>query len=247
MSRTPPGFSPPMSPELVTEHIPITAEGLKEVSFTLAQIPNHLKGEHEPGGPDAPFRPEQLLAVLELATAKHRGSGLSFVLFPEMSIPLLFLDDMTELLNRTDFPSNFVVSFGLEYISLAEFSELLHNSQNSSEYEKLWVAYVQSRLGPTKKSVMVNCAVVLCKTADGVQHFVQVKLGGDQGHRASKDELLGGKFVHLFEGRNLAFVSLICEDLIYRDSSSSLVASLRREASRMRLEEGKTLDFVFVL
>ncbi|MHC4696149.1 MAG: hypothetical protein ACYTFA_05335 [Planctomycetota bacterium] len=247
MSGNRPGFSPPQFPEFITEHLPVTAEQVQKVSFTLAQMPSRRGSEYRAGELDAPLRRDQLLGVLELAEAKHQKNGLSVVLFPEASVPLFLLDELTERLNRGEHPVNSIVCFGLEQMLLAEFAELFYGSDNSSEYEKLWVGAIQSRQGKTKKVTVVNCAVVLCKTAEGIKRFVQVKFGGHGTERLEEGDVLEGRFIHLFRGKHLTFVPLICGDLIYKNESFSLVASLRREARRMYLEETTTLDFVFVL
>lgn len=236
--------------EIVEKSIPFRIPLEDNCRILLAQIPNVLR---HPRFLYQVVDPEQKWAmvrpILETVSEEEGGlDGAKFVVFPEVSIPFGYKDEIVRFI-ESRFPPNTVVILGFEHILFNQYCELL--SEYRAFNEEAHTLVIRDRR-VVEEERPVNCCLIVIKDDSGQLHcYVEAKthpfIGEeflDQPH-----DLYRGRHLYLFRSSlsALNFMVLICLDYIYRDRQSSNAIAIIRKANELFYKERQQLDLLFVI
>jgi predicted amidohydrolase len=236
--------------EIIEKFIPLRLPAEERVSMLLAQIPSRLRYRNyfyqlvDPRGQWTLV--EQILRMV--ARGEEGLNGATFVVFPEVSVPFQYKDDLVEIIQK-DFPPNTVTIAGFEHITLRQFWQLLAEyDAHNAEAHRL----ILDRMNRAEAERPVNWCLVAVKDDHGdLRCFVEAKTHpffGEEFLDQPRD-LYRGQYLYLFRSQPapLSFVVLICLDYIYRDRHGSNILTIIRKANEMYYRERQPLDLLFVI
>ena len=206
--------------ELIEKFIPLRLPNEELVSMILAQIPSRLRYRNyfyqvvDPEGQWALV--ERTLRMV--ARGEDGLDGAAFLIFPEVSVPFRFKDDLVRIIQQ-DFRPNTVTIAGFEHISLRQFWQVLAEYDADNAEAHRLTAHGMNRAEADRP---VNWCLAAVKDAEGRLHcFVEAKTHpffGEEFLDQPRD-LYRGQYLYFFRSQfaPLSFVVLICLDYIYRD------------------------------
>jgi hypothetical protein len=216
----------------------------------IAQIPNHL---HREAGFHPVEQEEQwdlITSVLDLVAA---GEGnlkkLHFLLFPESSLPVRYLDDLLMVVEQR-FRSNTVTMIGVEHLQLREYRQVLERFRADNEEA---IALVDRDIDSGDVlDVPVNWCLILIKEAEGtLRVFVEAKSHPFHGEEfIDKDyDLYRGRHFYLLRSQPSCFnfMAIICLDYLYRDLYNSNIKQIIDHANQLFFRTRQGLDTLFVI
>lgn len=236
--------------EIVEKSIPLRIPLEDNCRILLAQIPNvlrHPRFLYQVADPEQKWA--MVRPILEAVAEEEGGlDGAKFVVFPEVSIPFGYKDEIVRFI-ESRFPLNTVVILGFEHILFNQYCDLL------SEY-RAFNAEAHTLVSRDRRVIEderpVNCCLIVIKDDSGQLHcYVEAKthpfIGEeflDQPH-----DLYRGRHLHLFRSSlsALNFMVLICLDYIYRDRQNSNAIAIIRKANELFYKERQQLDLLFVI
>ncbi len=168
-------------------------------------------------------------------------SNLSFLVFPEVSIPLSFLPELF-LKIKSDLPNNSICILGVELMSISEYIDLL-NKYNINENDSFWEAIEKEN----DKNKLINAALIIVKkTKSKLNIFTQTKIQHSkfEGDVEYGKSLFNGKTLKVFKAENLIFTVLICSDFFNRakNQHQRIIDDLDYKFLK---EKSKPIDFIF--
>ncbi len=236
--------------ELIEKFIPLRLPNEELVSMILAQIPSRLRYRNyfyqvvDPEGQWALV--ERTLRMV--ARGEDGLDGAAFLIFPEVSVPFRFKDDLVRIIQQ-DFRPNTVTIAGFEHISLRQFWQVLAEYDADNAEAHRLTAHGMNRAEADRP---VNWCLAAVKDAEGRLHcFVEAKTHpffGEEFLDQPRD-LYRGQYLYFFRSQfaPLSFVVLICLDYIYRDRHGSNILNIIRKANEMYYRERQALDLLFVI
>ena len=167
-------------------------------------------------------------------------SNLSFLVFPEVSIPLNFLPQF--FAKTTSYlPNNSVCILGVELISISEYVTLL-KTNDILEDEIFWNRIKKENI----KEKLINVALIIVKTNNQINIFTQTKIQPSkfEGDIEYGKSLFDGEVLKVFYTNNLIFTVLICSDFFNRakNQHQRIIDDLDYKILK---EKNKPLDFIF--
>lgn len=199
------------------------------VNFPSDEIGMTFVHLHVPLSASAPFR--ILDSARTLLTSSWQNSlsaafdplqGLppsQFVVFPEFALPVEAVPQVEETLKSAVCPSNTIVISGIEWLDIAQYSNLLQNSANPEPIKSNCPA----------QGLYINPVIIWIKTADNIlKRYVQPKLRPSRIESASQ-VMYCGEDVILFTSNGpevFSFAVLICFDCIARDGQRPMFDQL---------------------
>ncbi len=236
--------------ELIEKFIPLRRPSEERVSMLLAQIPSRLRYRNyfyqlvDPGGQWATV--EQVLRMV--AQGEDGLDRATFVVFPEVSVPFRYKDDLLTIIQK-EFRPNTVTIAGFEHISLRQFWQVLAEyGAHNAEAHRL----TADGMNRAEADRPVNWCLVAVKDEHGdLRCFVEAKTHpffGEEFLDQPRD-LYRGRYLYLFRSQlaPLSFIVLICLDYIYRDRHGSNILTIMRKANEIYYRERQPLDLLFVI
>ena len=221
----------------------------KGVHTLVAQIPTrlHLQGRlfkiKDPAEQTA-----NTLSILKVAACLAGAEKLHFILLPESCVPFDAVEQVINVIT-TEVPSNTVVIFGVEHITLHQYRNVLdrHISDNSDIMD-----LVADEDDGDDRSKPVNMCVTVVKEKSGrVRCFLAAKTHPFAGEETVNDvlDLYRGKALLLFSCENTPFnfMPLICFDYVYRDLHNSNIMAIIEKANEIYFRQHQNLDLLAVI
>lgn len=216
----------------------------------ISQVPNNLRLDPDEDKESAIAAKWALIrSIMDLVA---HGSGnlkkLHFLLFPEATLPVQHLDDALHLI-ETCFRVNTVTMFGLEYLPLHQFKQLVERF--GADNSELLHSVVEDLDNADIADLRVNWAVIAVKETDGkLRVFLQAKSHPFCGEESMDHrDLYHGKIFPMFRSRptGFNFMALICFDYIYRTIYHSNISTVINYANELFFSTRQHLDFLAIL
>lgn len=170
---------------------------------------------------------------------KHK-SNLSFLVFPEVSIPLNSLPHFFEK-TKSYLPNNSVCILGVELMSISDYITLI-KANDILETENFWNRIKEENL----EEKLINVALIITKTNNQLNIFTQTKIQPSkfEGDIEYGKSLFDGEILKVFYANNLIFTVLICSDFFNRakNQHQRIIDDLDYKILK---EKNKPLDFIF--
>ncbi len=216
----------------------------------ISQLPNHIRFDQEDN-------PEQISAQkwhLVRSVLNHAATGpgnlkkLHFLLFPEATLPVGYLDEALAIIDQ-QFCANTVTMFGMEHMPLHAFNRLVeHYAEDNRE---MLDALGTDRTSGEIDALRVNWAAIVVKESDRrMRVFFQAKSHPFAGEESLDNrDLYHGKVFPLFrsESTGFNFMAMICFDYIYRTIYQSNISTVIQHANELFFSTRQHLDFLAVL
>ncbi len=171
----------------------------------------------------------------------REDSHADFLIFPELSVTREALEVIEDAMQESIWPQNSIVMGGLECISGKEFKNLLDNSDNSEEI---------NRLPSDIASFNVNTSFIYIKTNEKeLRKYYQPKMSSSPPEQGLQNQYRGS-YLLLFRTKSVVFTQIICFDAIARSRNrfetmaDSILKGLKPYGSTSR---PLRIDICFVL
>ena len=161
-----------------------------------------------------------------------------FVVFPELALPFESFAAVDDLLATTACPPNTIVIAGLEWLTAAQYIELLTRSDNPMMVK-------EKHPDPT---LFVNCCAISVKTRDHIFRFLQPKLRPSPSEAATQ-VMYPGQDVFVFvtpRPNELSFAVLICFDCIAANGEKSMFDQIFEAVPDSDINRSFNLQLLFV-
>ncbi|TNF49973.1 hypothetical protein EP232_01055 [bacterium] len=219
------------------------------IGSLIAQIPSHLKLEDRLYKLKDPKRQKDLLDSIFTASSALKGSGqLHFILLPESSVPFQCVHDIIELIQE-GFPENTVVIFGIEHITLSQYTTLLEQFPEDNS-DALDLVYQDKTKEDTAKPVN-TCVTIIKERTGRTRCFFSAKTHPFAGEESVDHifDLYRGRAFHLFRCVPVTFnfMPLICFDYVYRDLHQSNIMTIIERANKLYSRQRQQLDLLAII
>ncbi len=235
---------------IIEKYVNILPSQNGEFFAHLAQIPCSLKVKDFYWKIEDPEHHwDCMKSILQIVSQCEKGKDfLNFVIFPEASVPHLFLKDFIEFVKK-DLRRNTIVIAGIEHISLYEYKNLLEefaidNCEALTE--------VRRDAESEEKEKPVNCCMIIVKEVNDNFHiFFEAKTHPFRGeeHISHFIDLYRGKHIYLFRSEQYSFnfIVLLCFDYVYRDLRYSNIRAIIERANNLFFDERQDLDLLIII
>lgn len=215
----------------------------------IAQIPDHLHMESGLYKLKNPERQREILrSIVDLAAAQGVDDQFNFIVLPESSVPFAHLDEFIEVVD-TRFASNTVMVFGLEHITLSQYTSIMEDyPEDNAEALDL----MRQTDNEADRGKPVNVCVSMVKERTGETRC----LFSAKTHPFAGEESLDHG-LDLFRGRTFPlfrctpvsfnFMPLICFDYVYRDLQKSNIMTIIERANSIYSRQRQELDLLMVI
>lgn len=236
---------------IIKKNIDIDFQRGHHLHCLISQIPNESGSGEVPVAATITRRKwQRVRSVLELIThAESNLKKIHFLLFPEGTLPLNYLDQALALIAQ-GFPINTVTMLGLDALSLTTFSALVQRFQHDNE--ELLQSIDKDRQSGEIDDLQVNSMAIVIKENSGkVRVFFQAKSHPcvhEEAMDASHD-LYHGKVFPLWHcpSTGFNFMAMICFDYIYRTPYQSNIRQIIDYANELYFSSRQQLDLLVVL
>lgn len=237
-------------PEIIDRKINLAFPLGHHLHCLIAQLPNHL---HRNSGFHPVEQEEQwqtISSVLDLvAVGEGNLKKLHFLLFPESSLPVRYLDDFLMVVEQR-FRPNSVTMIGVEHVHLRQYRQYLERFRDDNE-EALALVDQDIDSGDVLE-IPVNWCLILVKEADGrLRVFLEAKSHPFHGEEFidKYQDLYRGRHFYLLRSRPSCFnfMAIICLDYLYRDLYRSNIKQIIDHANQLFYGTRQGLDALFVI
>ncbi len=223
---------------------------LSEIKLVIAQIPNRLKKE---GFFYKSKNPEKKWEIVNriFDKVKDKNCNLSetdFLIFPEVSIPEKYIEDLIELI-KNSMKKNSVTIFGTEHINFSSFFGYL---EKYVQFNQEAFDIIKNDFDQTPSNKPVNVEFIILKDNNNeLNIFVQAKTHPFFGEESLdlNTDLYRSKYFYLFSSTMVPFnfMSLICFDYVYRDNYWSNIYSIVKKANELFFRKRQELDLLITI
>lgn len=229
-----------------------------DIIVAIAQIPVELQNNDNLIKHINPRKQWEFIkkTLEEIKNAKFQGRVTDIAIFPEVSIPSLYVNELKELIKG--FYPNFILIAGFDYTTLGQFVELLKTSDNSEKINQISIIMDNnSDYENVKKIKPVNfCSIIVKSNLDVKQYFQPKNYPSIYEQSGSRyTEVLNGKYILNFELRDdfkkkgrskkLRFTPLMNLHLIYEQSDAE--DSIIKKLANLAENDDNTTNFIFGL